>query len=77
MVQAELIHGRWAMLGAAGILLTSIGATVGLGFPEWYDAGKVVVEKGDIDFPTLLITEFLLFAWVEVSRGRMLVGLLH
>ncbi|GIL55109.1 hypothetical protein Vafri_10722 [Volvox africanus] len=67
-VQAELVHGRFAMLGAAGIILTSIGAKVGLGFPEWYDAGKVVVEKNNIDFPTLLITQFYLMGWAETKR---------
>lgn len=115
MVQAELVHCRWAMLGASGIILTSvrrgaldcaclvglssvaegewcphqhapprvgahgcwhrsldqqpvyacplctspglaccsagqIGAEVGLDFPQWYDAGKVVVEKNNISF---------------------------
>ncbi|PNH02343.1 Chlorophyll a-b binding protein 7, chloroplastic, partial [Tetrabaena socialis] len=67
-VQAELVHGRWAMLGAAGIILTSIGAKVGLGFPEWYDAGKVVIAKNNIDFPTLLITQLFLMGWAETKR---------
>ncbi|KAG2494466.1 hypothetical protein HYH03_007518 [Edaphochlamys debaryana] len=68
MVQAELIHCRWAMLGAAGIMLTSIGNKVGLGFPEWYEAGKVVVEKNNIDFGTLVVTMHLLMGWVEMKR---------
>jgi len=72
---AELIHCRWAMLGAAGVLFTSIGNAAGLGFPEWFDAGKVSIENGAIGFPavkasfgTLLAVQFLLFNWAEVKR---------
>lgn len=68
MVQAELVHSRFAMLGAAGIMLTSIGAKLGLGFPEWYEAGKVVVEKNNIDYPTLLVITFLMMGWAETKR---------
>lgn len=63
---AHLFPSRWIQ-GAAGIILTSIGAKVGLGFPEWYDAGKVVVEKNNIDFPTLMVIQFYLMGWAEVS----------
>lgn len=31
--EAELIHGRWAMLGVAGSLAVEV-----LGFGNWYDA---------------------------------------
>jgi len=68
MVHSELQHCRWAMLGAAGILLTSIGAAAGLPFPQWYDAGKVA-DIGNWSFGTLLFTEAILFHWVETKRG--------
>lgn len=38
-VQAELIHARFAMLGAAGVLIPSA-----LGFPQWYEAGEKAIE---------------------------------
>eukprot|EP00878_Enallax_costatus_P000086 GHUV01000114.1.p1 GENE.GHUV01000114.1~~GHUV01000114.1.p1 ORF type:complete len:253 (+),score=67.69 GHUV01000114.1:66-824(+) len=71
MVHAELQNARWAMLGAAGVLLTSIGASVGLPFPEWYEAGKAPLPStihGDWSFGTLVATMFLLFHWVEQKR---------
>jgi light-harvesting complex I chlorophyll a/b binding protein 5 len=68
-VQAELQNGRWAMLGVAGILFTAIGAQAGLGFPQWYDAGEVVQRNSPIPFGTLMITQFIMFHWVETKRA--------
>lgn len=68
MVHAELFHCRWAMLGAAGVLLTSIGAAVGLDFPQWYEAGAKA-DLGDWSFGTLLFTQAILFHFVETKRG--------
>ena len=43
-VQAELVHARFAMLGAAGVLAPELLSKIGLGGPvaqvPWYDAGK-------------------------------------
>ncbi|VAI32886.1 unnamed protein product [Triticum turgidum subsp. durum] len=40
-VQAELVNGRWAMLGVAGMLIPEVLTKAGLlNAPEWYDAGK-------------------------------------
>ena len=68
-VQAELVHCRWAMLGAAGIvlpgLLTSAGA---LNVPEWYVAGEVSIQQGNIPFSALVIVQAILFTWVELKR---------
>ena len=30
-----------------------IGNAAGLGFPEWFDAGKVSIENGAIGFPAV------------------------
>ncbi|KAF8055753.1 PF20 [Scenedesmus sp. PABB004] len=71
MVHAELQNARWAMLGAAGVLLTSIGAAVGLPFPEWFEAGKAPLPStvhGDWSLGTLTATMFLLFHWAEQKR---------
>nr|CAA50763.1 light harvesting complex I chlorophyll binding protein [Pyrobotrys stellata] len=75
MVQAELVHCRWAMLGAAGILLPEIGnktgmqsAAPGLAFPHWWEAGKVVAESGPWSMGSLTFTMFLLMGWAEHKR---------
>ncbi|GAX82042.1 hypothetical protein CEUSTIGMA_g9470.t1 [Chlamydomonas eustigma] len=68
LVQAELQNARWAMLGVAGILFTSVGAQAGLGYPQWYDAGEVAIKNSPIPFNTLLVTQLILFHWVETKR---------
>lgn len=65
-VQAELVHGRWAMLGAAGIFIPEYLTKVGiLHTPSWYKAGDATYFA---DQGTLFIVEILLFAWVESRR---------
>uniref|UniRef100_A0A7N0UB26 Chlorophyll a-b binding protein, chloroplastic n=1 Tax=Kalanchoe fedtschenkoi TaxID=63787 RepID=A0A7N0UB26_KALFE len=40
-MQAELVNGRWAMLGVAGMLLPEVLTGAGIiTVPKWYDAGK-------------------------------------
>ena len=40
-VQAELVNGRWAMLGVAGMLLPEVFTKIGIiNVPKWFDAGK-------------------------------------
>jgi len=70
MVQAELQHARWAMAGTAGILYVSIAAEAGLDFPQWYDAGEVVIQKSGIPFGSLLFTQFIMMHWAEMKRGQ-------
>lgn len=67
-VQAELVHCRTAMTAVAGILFTAIGAEAGLGFPQWFDAGKVAIERSPIPFGTLLAVQLILCHWVETKR---------
>lgn len=68
-VQAELIHCRWAMLGAAGILIPSALTSAGaLNLPAWYDAGKVVQESSAIPFATLLVIQHIMLGFVEMKR---------
>eukprot|EP01025_Chloroclados_australasicus_P002560 TRINITY_DN1058_c0_g1_i10.p1 TRINITY_DN1058_c0_g1~~TRINITY_DN1058_c0_g1_i10.p1 ORF type:complete len:268 (+),score=42.23 TRINITY_DN1058_c0_g1_i10:102-806(+) len=73
MREAEIINGRWAMLGAAGVL-----AVEGLGFGNWYDAPTWAVTGGKptyfgIELPWGIgfIAAFELFAvgGAEVLRG--------
>jgi len=67
-VQAELQNGRWAMMGVAGILFTSIGAQAGLPYPQWYEAGESAIKDSPIPFNTLNIIMFVLMHWVETKR---------
>lgn len=65
-VQAELVHARWAMLGAAGILipdlLTQLGA---LNVPFWFTAGELEYFA---DAKTLFAVELLFMGWAEGRR---------
>eukprot|EP00879_Flechtneria_rotunda_P003223 GHRR01003446.1.p1 GENE.GHRR01003446.1~~GHRR01003446.1.p1 ORF type:complete len:259 (+),score=104.03 GHRR01003446.1:82-858(+) len=67
--QAELQNGRWAMLGAAGILVPDLLRSLGLGGPAaqtpWFAAGTY-----DYFAPpkALFAVMMFLFAWVEIRR---------
>jgi len=72
--EAELIHCRWAMLGAAGALAVEL-----LGYGNWYDApswaytgGKPTwfgIEVPFSDLNTLAAFEFVAFAAAEAQRN--------
>eukprot|EP00208_Stichococcus_sp_RCC1054_P004608 CAMPEP_0206135618 /NCGR_PEP_ID=MMETSP1473-20131121/889_1 /ASSEMBLY_ACC=CAM_ASM_001109 /TAXON_ID=1461547 /ORGANISM="Stichococcus sp, Strain RCC1054" /LENGTH=227 /DNA_ID=CAMNT_0053527593 /DNA_START=97 /DNA_END=780 /DNA_ORIENTATION=+ len=71
--EAELMNGRWAMLGIAGAL----GAEV-LGFGDWYNAPLWAVNGGSptwfgvqvpFSLETLLAIEFVAMAGAESLRG--------
>ncbi|XBI81538.1 hypothetical protein VPH35_090417 [Triticum aestivum] len=67
-VQAELVNGRWAMLGVAGMLIPEVLTKAGLlNAPEWYDAGK---ETYFASSSTLFVIEFILFHYVEIRRWQ-------
>lgn len=61
--QAELQHARWAMLGAAGIMITSA-----FGLPVWYEAGEVSLDNLPVPFGTLVAAQIFLMNFVEVKR---------
>ncbi|EMS51363.1 putative polygalacturonase [Triticum urartu] len=64
--QAELMHGRWAMLAAAGILVPEVLHK--WGFMEefsWYTAGE---REYFADPWTLFVTQMALMGWVEGRR---------
>ncbi|KAI3438028.1 hypothetical protein D9Q98_000471 [Chlorella vulgaris] len=66
---AEIFHGRLAMTGVAGILLTSLLHTGGANVPEWYEAGKVYLERNpNVSFGALLYTTILFSGFVEFKR---------
>eukprot|EP00270_Netrium_digitus_P005199 TRINITY_DN167_c0_g1_i3.p1 TRINITY_DN167_c0_g1~~TRINITY_DN167_c0_g1_i3.p1 ORF type:complete len:262 (+),score=41.21 TRINITY_DN167_c0_g1_i3:69-854(+) len=65
-VQAELVHCRWAMLGAAGIFIPELLTKVGiLNTPFWYTAGEATYFA---DAPTLFAVELLFMGWAEGRR---------
>ena len=67
-IQAELVNGRWAMLGVAGMLLPEVFTKIGiLNVPKWYDAGK---EEYFASSSTLFVIEFILFHYVEIRRWQ-------
>ncbi|GFZ17576.1 light-harvesting chlorophyll-protein complex I subunit A4 [Actinidia rufa] len=66
-VQAELVKGRWAMLGVAGMLLPEVLTSTGIiNVPNWYDAGKSEYFASS----TLFVIEFILFHYVEIRRWQ-------
>eukprot|EP00976_Prorocentrum_cordatum_P069893 1179730-Prorocentrum_minimum.AAC.7 len=55
-VQAELVHARFAMLGAAGIMIPEALTKMGvLNTPHWYDAGAM--DIGWTNFTTLAFAQ--------------------
>lgn len=67
--QAELVHGRWAMLGTAGIIVQEYLK------PDifWYEAGlpenlPEQFQNGDSNLAALFAWEFVLMHFVEVAR---------
>lgn len=68
-VQAELIHGRLAMMGVAGILFTSLAHASGADIPEWYEAGKVYLDRHpEVSFGALLWSTIAICGWAEFKR---------
>ncbi|XP_027942502.1 chlorophyll a-b binding protein 7, chloroplastic [Vigna unguiculata] len=65
-VQAELVHCRWAMLGAAGIFIPEFLTKIGvLNTPSWYSAGE---QEYFTDTTTLFIVELFFIGWAEGRR---------
>lgn len=71
--EAELIHGRWAMLGALGCLAVEL-----TGQGTWIDAPKWAITGGKpsylgIEFSenlaTITLIEIIVMAYVESQRG--------
>ncbi|XP_050947227.1 chlorophyll a-b binding protein 7, chloroplastic isoform X8 [Cucumis melo] len=64
--QAELVHCRWAMLGAAGIFIPEFLTKIGiLNTPSWYSAGELEYFT---DTTTLFIVELIFIGWAEGRR---------
>lgn len=64
------------MMGIIGILVPSLLAKVGgFDFPQWYEAGKVYIEKpGAVPFNVLVVTQAAMCNFVEVKRYQDFVN---
>eukprot|EP00242_Pyramimonas_sp_CCMP2087_P002023 CAMPEP_0198231134 /NCGR_PEP_ID=MMETSP1445-20131203/115034_1 /TAXON_ID=36898 /ORGANISM="Pyramimonas sp., Strain CCMP2087" /LENGTH=253 /DNA_ID=CAMNT_0043911727 /DNA_START=449 /DNA_END=1210 /DNA_ORIENTATION=+ len=66
-VQAELVHCRFAMLGAAGVLIPEALTKAGLmNVPVWFEAGAV--EYPIANTLTLVIAQVILMGFAEHRR---------
>jgi len=72
--EAEVIHGRWAMLAVAGCLAVDV-----LGYGNWYDAPLSALNGGKatyfgaespFDLNTLIGIEAVLMAGAEIYRNE-------
>jgi light-harvesting complex I chlorophyll a/b binding protein 2 len=71
-VQSEIVHCRWAMLGAAGIFIPEALTKAGiLNTPSWTTAGEATYFT---DATTLFVIELILFAWAEGRRWADIIN---
>ncbi|KAK9989859.1 hypothetical protein SO802_030098 [Lithocarpus litseifolius] len=70
--QAELMHGRWAMLAVAGILIPEWLGRIGfIDKFSWYDAGA---REYFTDKTTLFVVQLALMGWVEGRRWADMIN---
>merc|ERR1712054_17619 len=71
--EAEIIHGRYAMLGAAGCLAVELaGQGTWIDAPKWALTGATPTYFGvevPVSLPVILFVEVIAMAYVESQRG--------